>query len=96
RVKESDRLAAIVDGLTALGVAVGVDGDALLVDGTDGAPFPVPSGRARFDSHADHRLAMAWAVAGLAARGECVIDGFEAVEVSYPRFADDLAALGAW
>ncbi|PKQ10175.1 MAG: 3-phosphoshikimate 1-carboxyvinyltransferase, partial [Actinobacteria bacterium HGW-Actinobacteria-9] len=96
RVKESDRLAAIIEGLTALGVAARVDGDALLVDGSGGAPFAVPSGRAVFDSRADHRLAMAWAVAGLAADGECVIEGFEAVDVSYPRFADDLAALGAW
>jgi len=96
RVKESDRLAAIVEGLTALGVAAGVDGDALPVDGTAGAPFPIPSGRASFDSLGDHRLAMAWAVAGLAGDGKSVIDGFEAVDVSYPRFSDDMAALGAW
>lgn len=96
RVKESDRLSAILQGLGALGVTASVDGDALLVTGNSGSPFPLPGARALFDSLGDHRLAMSWAVAGLAGAGESVIDGFEAVDVSYPGFYADMAALGAW
>ena len=87
RVKESDRLAAIVDGLTALGAAATADGDTLVVRG----------GRqlhsATLDSLGDHRLAMTWAVAGLVADGPVEIERFEAVDVSYPGFAADLATL---
>jgi 3-phosphoshikimate 1-carboxyvinyltransferase len=87
RVKESDRLAAIVDGLTALGVSARVEGDSLVVSG------PSKLSSAKMDSLGDHRLAMTWAVAGLVADGPVQIDRFEAVDVSYPRFAEDLAAL---
>ncbi|MBX6396172.1 MAG: 3-phosphoshikimate 1-carboxyvinyltransferase, partial [Alicyclobacillaceae bacterium] len=45
--------------------------------------------------HGDHRIAMAMAVAGLAAQGETVVEGWEAADVSFPGFADLLAALGA-
>jgi len=87
RVKESDRLAAIVDGLGAMGVRVWADGDALVVHGG-------PSLRgAVLDSLGDHRLAMTWAVAGLVANAPVQVDGFEAVDVSYPRFVADLTAL---
>ena len=87
RVKESDRLAAIIDGLTALGVQARADGDTLVVHGA-------PSLRgARLDSLGDHRLAMTWAIAGLLADAAVQVDRFEAVDVSYPRFAEDLSAL---
>lgn len=95
RVKESDRLQAIVDALTTLGVVTNVDGDTLEVTGLAGQPFS-PAEGALFDSLGDHRLAMAWAVAGLACATPISIDGFEAVEVSYPRFIDDMASIGAW
>ncbi len=87
RVKESDRLAAIAEGLGRLGAVVRSGDDWLEVDGT---------GRlhgATLDSLGDHRLAMAWAVASLVAAGPVTIEEFEAVSVSYPRFAADLAAL---
>ncbi len=87
RVKESDRLSAIVEGLQALGVDAEAQGDSLIVNGSsqlDGATL---------DSRGDHRLAMTWAVAGLIAEAPVQIVGFEAVDVSYPRFAEDLAAL---
>jgi 3-phosphoshikimate 1-carboxyvinyltransferase len=87
RVKESDRLAAIVDGLTALGASARVEGDSLVVSG------PSQLSSATLDSLGDHRLAMTWAVAGLVADGPVQIDRFDAVDVSYPRFAEDLAAL---
>jgi 3-phosphoshikimate 1-carboxyvinyltransferase len=88
RVKESDRLEAIAAGLTALGVVVRVGEDWLEVDG------PAAFTQATLDSLGDHRLAMCWALAGLVALGPVDITRFEAVDVSYPEFADDIAALG--
>lgn len=87
RVKESDRLAAIVGGLDSLGVDARTDGDSLIVRG------PSTLAGATLDSLGDHRLAMTWAVAGLVASAPVVVRGFEATDVSYPRFADDLAHL---
>jgi 3-phosphoshikimate 1-carboxyvinyltransferase len=89
RVKESDRLAAIVDGLTALGATVRAGEDWLEVDG------PAQLHGAELDSLGDHRLAMAWAVAALAASGPVRIERWEAIDVSYPSFPGDLAALGS-
>jgi 3-phosphoshikimate 1-carboxyvinyltransferase len=89
RVKESDRLAAVAEGLHALGVAVRTGDDWLEVDG------PVTLRGATLDSRGDHRLAMSWALAGLIATQPITVSGFEAVDVSYPGFAQDLASLGA-
>ncbi len=61
RVKESDRLAAIADGLRANGVAVEIDGDDLIVHGRGRAP-----GGGMVATHMDHRIAMAFLVMGLA------------------------------
>jgi 3-phosphoshikimate 1-carboxyvinyltransferase len=89
RVKESDRLAAIIDGLTILGASACAEGDTLVVEG--GARLK--GGGLR--SMGDHRLAMTWALAGLAAASPVNVGGFEAVHVSYPGFVADLTALGA-
>lgn len=89
RVKESDRLQAIYDTFGELGVAVSIERDALEVTGPGGFAA------AEVDSLGDHRLAMAWAIAGLVGEGEMIVRRFEAVDVSYPRFLDDLAMLGA-
>ncbi len=86
RVKESDRLAALERELRALGVGVEAGDDRLVVRG--GVPRP-----ATLDSHDDHRIAMAGAVAANAVAGSSTVRGWSAVAVSYPRFADDLAAL---
>ena len=88
RVKESDRLAAIESGLSAMGVSVEIDGDDLSIKG------PCDLKKAELDSLGDHRLAMAWTVAGLVAEGGMSVDGAEAVDVSYPGFYEDLAFLG--
>jgi 3-phosphoshikimate 1-carboxyvinyltransferase len=88
RVKESDRLEAIAEGLTALGCTVRAGDEWLEVQG------PCTFGAAAVDSRGDHRLAMAYAVAALSARGVVTIDRFEAMEVSYPSFVADIAALG--
>ena len=86
RVKETDRLSTVCSELGAMGVTVWVDGDDLVVEG----------GRPRggnVDSHGDHRIAMACAVAALAADGPTTVSGWEAVSTSYPGFGTDLAAL---
>ncbi|HEV2992861.1 MAG TPA: 3-phosphoshikimate 1-carboxyvinyltransferase [Acidimicrobiia bacterium] len=86
RVKESDRLAALEQELTQLGVGVEAGADRLVVRG--GAPQA-----ATLKSHGDHRIAMAAAVAANAVPGGSTVRGWAAVAVSYPGFADDLAAL---
>lgn len=87
RVKESDRLAAIADGLSALGATVRSGEDWLEVEG------PALLHGAALDSLGDHRLAMTWALAGLVADAPVHIERFEAVAVSWPRFESDLASL---
>jgi len=89
RVKESDRLSAVAEGLGALGVEVRTGPDWLEVDG------PSQLHGTELDSLGDHRLAMTWAVAGLSADGPVTIARFEAVDVSYPGFTQDLSDLGA-
>jgi len=89
RVKESDRLAAIADGLAQMGVDVRSGTDWLEVDG------PAALTGAHLDSLGDHRLAMTWALAGLLAADAVEIERFEAVEVSYPAFAADVESLRA-
>lgn len=88
RVKESDRLAGISDGLRALGGVAAVEGDDLVVAGGG-----LNGGTA--SSRGDHRLAMAFAVAGLAAFGPVEVTGAEAADVSFPGFDAALASLGA-
>lgn len=87
RIKESDRIAATVEGLEALGANVVERPDGMAIEGVDGLTG------ATCASHGDHRIAMAMAVAGLVAHGETVIDGAEAAGVSYPEFWDTLDSL---
>jgi 3-phosphoshikimate 1-carboxyvinyltransferase len=89
RAKESDRVAALVAALRALGVRATEREDGFEVHG-DGR---LPGGT--MGSAGDHRLAMVGAVAGLASLDGVGVEGFEAVAVSYPGFARDLAGLGA-
>jgi len=90
RVKESDRLAALGQ-LAALGVDVTVLPDGLLIHGTGGRPLRA----GRIDPRGDHRIAMAFAVAGLVAEGGVEIGDPACVDVSFPGFFDALATLGA-
>jgi len=89
RVKESDRIAALVGGLRAMGA----DADEF----DDG--FAVRGGRqlagGTVDAHHDHRLAMAFAVAALGAAGPTAIVGAEVAAVSFPRFFETLDGLRA-
>ncbi|MBP7568959.1 MAG: 3-phosphoshikimate 1-carboxyvinyltransferase [Acidobacteria bacterium] len=89
RHKESDRIAALVRGLTALGADVDEQDDGFEVRGGR----PLRGGTA--DASGDHRLAMAFAIAALGAEGPSVIQGADAVDVSYPGFFETLAALTA-
>jgi 3-phosphoshikimate 1-carboxyvinyltransferase len=84
RVKETDRIATIAENFRRMGLSIEI--------GEDG--FQVP-GRQRFhaaelDSFGDHRIAMAFSIAALAADGPCIMDGAEAASVSFPEFFDTL------
>lgn len=89
RVKESDRIAAIVAPLAAMGVDIEALPDGFVVRGRGGGYTG-----ARVDPRGDHRIAMAMAVAGLAAaKGTTTIEDWECVGVSYPGFERDLERL---
>jgi 3-phosphoshikimate 1-carboxyvinyltransferase len=87
RLKETDRIATVVDGLRGLGATIEATEDGFAVTGTGGLRG------GRISSHGDHRLAMLGAVAGLASREGVEVDGMEAADVSYPGFMDDMARL---
>jgi 3-phosphoshikimate 1-carboxyvinyltransferase len=89
RVKESDRIAAAVTELRALGATIEERDDGFLVTG------PTRLRGALVQSHGDHRLAMALAVAGMVADGETIVEGAEVIADSFPGFASLMRALGA-
>ena len=90
RVKESDRLAAMVNGLTACGVTVRSGDDWMEVDGG-----PVPKGGAMIDVDLDHRIAMSFLVLGCATENAVAIDDAQAIATSFPGFAGLMNGLGA-
>ncbi len=94
RHKESDRLAGTADLLRLMGAGVEVDGDRLTIDGL-AAVTEGPAAEVVFDSRADHRLAMAAAIAACVTGRSLNIAGADCVAISYPGFWRDLAALGA-
>ena len=87
RVKETDRIAGVVEGLNGLGASLEATDDGFVVHGGTG----IEGGA--IDSRGDHRLAMLGAVAGLASRSGVEVLGMDAAAVSYPRFEDDLRRL---
>ena len=87
RVKESDRIAAMAESLSAMGADITATDDGWIIQG------PRPLEGARVHAHADHRIAMAMAVAGMIADGDTDVEGAECVEISYPGFFDQLDAL---
>jgi 3-phosphoshikimate 1-carboxyvinyltransferase len=89
RHKESDRIAGIVAGLTALGARIDAQGDDIVIDG------PTPLVGAATETFDDHRLAMTFAMAGLVASGSTTIDLAESAAVSYPSFFLELERLTA-
>ena len=92
RVKESDRIAVMAEGLRAIGARVEETEDGLVIDGTGGEKLP---GGATIAAHLDHRIAMSFAVAGLVARDAVTIDDMAPVQTSFPIFTDLMRTLGA-
>jgi 3-phosphoshikimate 1-carboxyvinyltransferase len=80
RVKETDRIAAIAHNLRTMGAQVAELSDGLEIYG------PAPLHGARLPSFGDHRIAMAFAIAGLFAEGETIIQDAECIRESYPGF----------
>lgn len=83
RAKESDRIAAMADGFTQLGIRVEQAPDGMTVHGGT-------LGGGTVHAHHDHRIHMAFVVAGLAANGKVDVDGAESAAVSYPNFHADM------
>lgn len=88
RLKESDRLAAVRDELSKLGVPVEESPDSLTIHGVRRLRG------AKLDSHNDHRIAMMAAILAASADGPVLLCGAESVAKSYPSFWDDYKALG--
>jgi 3-phosphoshikimate 1-carboxyvinyltransferase len=84
RVKETDRIATVAENFQRMGVAITVKPDGFEIPGKQ--KFHA----AELDSFGDHRIAMAFSVAALAADGPCTIDNSEAASVSFPEFYDTL------
>jgi len=87
RVKESDRIAGVVEGLRGLGATIEATADGFVVTGGGGLRGGT------IDAGGDHRMAMLGAVAGLASQQGVEVVGMEAAAVSYPGFIDDIAGL---
>jgi 3-phosphoshikimate 1-carboxyvinyltransferase len=87
RVKESDRITGVVEGLGGLGADIEATEDGFVVRGTGGLRGGT------IDSRGDHRLAMLGAIAGLASEEGVEVVGMDAVAISYPTFESDLERL---
>ena len=89
RIKETDRIATVAENFRRMGVSMEVAPDG----------FHIPGGQkfraAELDSFGDHRIAMAFSVAALAADGDCIVHEAEAASVSYPEFYNTLRSLAA-
>jgi 3-phosphoshikimate 1-carboxyvinyltransferase len=92
RVKESDRIDSMARGLEACGVRIEEDEDTLIVHGM--GPGGMPGG-ARAAVHLDHRIAMSFLVAGMAAKAEVGVDDASPIVTSFPIFEGLMAGLGA-
>ncbi|MEJ7935096.1 3-phosphoshikimate 1-carboxyvinyltransferase [Sphingobium sp. AN558] len=95
RVKESDRLTLMATGLARIGARVIETEDGLVIEGTDGAPLPGADSPPLITASLDHRIAMSFAVAGLATRGGLTVDDMRPVATSFPGFVAMLRSLGA-
>jgi 3-phosphoshikimate 1-carboxyvinyltransferase len=91
RVKESDRLRAIAEGLSACGIRVEVGSDELVVHGCAGPP----PGGGHIEARHDHRIAMSFLVLGGLARAPVTVAGAQTIDTSFPGFAALMNRLGA-
>lgn len=87
KVKESDRIQVMTENLNRMGAKVTATEDGMIIEGGRQLHGAV------IDSHLDHRIAMSFAVAALAAEGETLIQGSDCVTISYPNFYNDLLKL---
>ena len=92
RVKESDRISAMVNGLNALGTKVEELEDGMIVHGHSG-PAPARQNTC-IETKMDHRVAMSFLVYGLGAQGPVKVQGCETIETSFPSFTDLMNGLG--
>jgi 3-phosphoshikimate 1-carboxyvinyltransferase len=90
RVKESDRLAATAAGLAACGVETAIEGDDLIIMGSDSV-----SGGGVVTTHMDHRIAMAFLVLGLGSEQPVTVDDATMIATSFPAFVPLMMKLGA-
>jgi 3-phosphoshikimate 1-carboxyvinyltransferase len=90
RVKESDRLTIMAEGLAACGAKVAVEGDDLIVEGRGS-----PAGGVTIDAHLDHRIAMSFLVLGGVAGRPVTVSGAETIDTSFPGFASLMNGMGA-
>jgi 3-phosphoshikimate 1-carboxyvinyltransferase len=86
-VKESDRIQVMADGLTQLGIDAEPYPDGIRIQGGH-------LGAGTIDSHGDHRIAMAFAIAGLRAAGDLIINDCANVNTSFPEFVTLAASVG--
>lgn len=91
RVKESDRIDAMAKGLRANGVEVAESPDSMTVHGKGS----IPGGAAAVETHLDHRIAMSFLIAGLAADSAVMVDDASAIATSFPDFVALMTGLGA-
>lgn len=91
RVKECDRLAAMVRGLRGCGVRARIEGDTLFIEGMGGRP----AGGAYVHAQGDHRIAMSFLVFGLASRDPVAVDSATSIATSFPGFAQLMCTIGA-
>ena len=87
RVKESDRIELVANGLRSMGALVETFEDGMAISG------PTALKSTTIDAHGDHRIAMAFAIAGLIADGTTTIHGADSIATSYPNFESDLMRL---
>ena len=92
RVKESDRISVMADGLKACGIQVEELPDGIIIHGSGGEKVP---GGATVASHLDHRIAMSFAVLGLAAKQPVTVDDARPIATSFPDFVSLMTGLGA-
>jgi 3-phosphoshikimate 1-carboxyvinyltransferase len=93
RVKESDRLWAMAQGLAACGVTVKEEEDALTIEGQGGTSMP--AGGVTINAGLDHRIAMAFLVFGMAAKEPVTVDGGDVIATSFSGFAEFMNGLGS-
>jgi 3-phosphoshikimate 1-carboxyvinyltransferase len=90
RVKESDRITVMAEGLRAIGAQVEETDDGMIIDGTGGECL---AGGATIATHLDHRIAMSFVVAGLMSKAAVTIDDTDPIATSFPSFFDLIATL---